>query len=381
VRDDQFRRVEHPEGERASPAVRARRHKLYELEVVRVLTFACVIAVHVVSHTARGEAPLVGVLILLHFTREAFFALTGFVLMYSQLRKPTPLHRFWPKRFLLVGVPYVVWSFIYCVVSAIGKPFELGPFLVHFLFSTLTGTAYYHLYFLLVTMQIYLLFPLLMRLVKATRRRHLLLVGVSFAVQLTISALDAYKPGSLHWINLFSNVINYQAFIIAGAVAADHAGAVLRWVREHRRLIAVVTAIAAAAAIGAYVLQLQWGFSPYRAATAYQPIVILWSGVASVALLALGAWWVDRRPHAPHRTLDYLSDRSFGVFLAHPLVLWALFGVAGGLLNAWPPFTGVLVAYPIVALGALAIADASRRSVLSLPLAGRPRSTLRKNIP
>jgi peptidoglycan/LPS O-acetylase OafA/YrhL len=100
-----------------------------------------------------------------------------------------------------------------------------------------------------------------------------------------------------------------------------------------------------------------------------------------VALLALGAWWVDRRPHAPHRTLDYLSDRSFGVFLAHPPVLWALLGVAGGLLNAWPPFTGVLVAYPIVALGALAIADASRRSVLSLPLAGRPRSTLRKNIP
>lgn len=357
------------------------RRKLYELEVVRVLTFACVIAVHVVSHTSRGSAPLVAALILLHFTREVFFALTGFVLTYSYLRKPTPMRRFWPKRFLLVGVPYLVWTLIYCAIGAIGSPFEAGPFLLHLLLATLTGTAYYHLYFLLVTMQIYLLFPLLIRLVIATRRRHWLLVAVAFAVQLMVSALDAYLPGSLHWINIVSNVIDYQAFIIGGAVAADHADEVLRWVRRHGRLIAVVTALSAAAAIGGYALQLHAGFSPYRAATAYQPIVILWSVPAAAALLAIGAWWVDRRPTARHRTLDYLSDRSFGVFLAHPLVLWALLGVAGGILNTWPPLVATLVAYPIVALGALGIADAARRSILSLPLAGRPRAARRKNIP
>jgi peptidoglycan/LPS O-acetylase OafA/YrhL len=357
------------------------RRKLYELEVVRVLTFACVIAVHVISHTARGDVPLVASLTLLHFTREAFFALTGFVLTYSYLRKPKPMREFWPKRFLLVGVPYVVWSFIYCVVSAIGKPFDPGSFVLNFLWVTLTGKAYYHMYFLLVTMQVYLLFPLLVALVKATRRWHWLLASLAFAVQLTISAMDAYKPGSLHWINLFSNVINYQAFVIGGAVAAYHADAVLRWVRVHARLIVIVTVLSAAAAIGGYVVQLQWGYSAYRAATAFQPIVIAWSAVATVALLAIGAWWVDRRPDAAHSTLDYLSDRSFGVFLAHPLVLWVLLELAGGILNSWPPVLSAVVAYPIVALGALGIADVSRRSILSLPLAGRPRATRRKNIP
>jgi len=357
------------------------RRKLYELEVVRVLTFACVIAVHVISHTSRGSVPIVASLTLLHFTREVFFALTGFVLTFSYLRKPKPMRQFWPKRFLLVGVPYVVWSFVYCVISAIGKPFDLGGFVLHFLYATLTGTAYYHLYFLLVTMQIYLLFPLLIALVKATRRWHWQLVALAFAVQLTISALDAYKPGSLHWINLFSNVINYQAFIIGGAVAAYHSDAALQWVRDHLRLIAIVTPIAAAAAIGVYLLQLQWGYSAYRAATAYQPVVIAWSVVAGVALLAIGAWWVDRNPSAPHRALDYLSDRSFGVFLAHPLVLWTLLGLTGALLGSWPPLISTLVAYPIVALGALGIADGARRSILSLPLAGRPRTSRRKNNP
>ncbi|NNC11158.1 acyltransferase [Planctomonas sp. JC2975] len=358
-----------------------RRRKLYELEVVRVLTFACVIGVHVVSHTAQGSAPIVGSLILLHFTREVFFALTGFVLTLSYLRKPKPMREFWPRRFLLVGVPYLVWSLIYCIISAIGKPFDLWQFLQHYFWASLTGTAYYHMYFLLVTMQIYLLFPLLVWLVKATRRWHWLLVSLSFALQLTISAFDQYKPGSMHWINLFSNVINYQAFIIAGAVGAYHSTAVLQWVRVHRRLIAVITPIAAALTIGAYLLQLSWGYSVYAASTAYQPAVLVWSAVVAVALLAIGAWWVDRRPEDPHRTLDYLSDRSFGVFLAHPLVLWLLLLVAGGLLNSWPPLVSTIVAYPIVALGALGIADVARRSILSLPLAGRPRSTRRKNIP
>jgi peptidoglycan/LPS O-acetylase OafA/YrhL len=362
-------------------AATTRRRKLYELEVVRVLTFACVIAVHVVSHTAAGSVPLIASLILLHFTREVFFALTGFVLTFGYLRHPRPMRKFWPRRFLLVGVPYLVWTFIYCVVSQIGHPFDLGAFLAHLGLAALTGTAYYHLYFLLVTMQIYLLFPLLIRLVILTRRWHWLVLVIAFAVQLTTSGLDAYAPGSLHWLNIVSNVIDYQAFIIGGAIAADHVTAVMAFVRTHRRGIAIATVASAAITVAVYYVQLAVGFSASRAATAYQPVVILWSVVAGVALMALGAWWVDRRPDAHHRTLDYLSDRSFGVFLAHPLVLWALLGIVGGFVSGWPPVLVALAAYPIVALGALAIADGARRSILSLPLAGRPHTARLKNIP
>ncbi|GAB3390771.1 acyltransferase [Humibacter soli] len=359
-----------------------RSRKLYELEVVRVLTFACVIAVHVVSHTARGDVPLIASLMLLHFTREVFFALTGFVLTLSYLRRPQPMRTFWPKRFLLVGVPYLVWSLIYCIVDQVGHPFDLGAFVVHYLWAVLTGTAFYHMYFLLVTMQIYLLAPLLFRLVVWSRRWHWLVLAIAFAGQLTTSSLDAYAPGSLHWLNIVTNVINYQAFVIGGAIAADHVPAVMAFVRAHRRGIAITTVVAAILTLGVYFFQVfVVGYSPYRAATAYQPAVILWSVVAGVALMAIGAWWIDRRADAPHRTLDYLSDRSFGVFLAHPLVLWALLAVAGSLFDSWPPVVVALVAYPIVALGALGIADGARRSILSLPLAGRRHTPRLKNTP
>ena len=100
----------------AAPAP-ARKH-LWEVDVVRILTFLCVIAVHTTSHTvATDDLPLNLLLGLLHFTRNVFFALTAFVLVYSYLHKPVPMKKFWPRRFLLVGVPYVVWSVIYFVAQ------------------------------------------------------------------------------------------------------------------------------------------------------------------------------------------------------------------------------------------------------------------------
>ncbi len=48
-----------------------RRH-VHEADVVRVLTFACVIGVHTLSHSAPASSVSAnGILMLLHFTREA----------------------------------------------------------------------------------------------------------------------------------------------------------------------------------------------------------------------------------------------------------------------------------------------------------------------
>ena len=47
---------------------------LYEVDVLRILTFACVIGVHTTSHTvADDDVPLNALLGLLHFTRLVFF--------------------------------------------------------------------------------------------------------------------------------------------------------------------------------------------------------------------------------------------------------------------------------------------------------------------
>jgi hypothetical protein len=70
--------------------------------------------------------------------------------------------------------------------------------------------------------------------------------------------------------------------------------------------------------------------------------------------------------------VDIISDRSFGIFLSHPLVLWVLLWVGGGWVETTVPTPWLTpFAYVVVVLLAFVIADLTRRTPLSLPLAGR----------
>jgi peptidoglycan/LPS O-acetylase OafA/YrhL len=354
--------------------------RLYEVDIVRILTFACVIAVHVTSHTvAADDVGLHGLLTLVHFTRLVFFLLTAFVLLLGQLHRPRPMRRFWPKRFLLVGIPYVAWSVIYFTAANLYSPHaDLGQSLVTLLYRIVTGSAWYHLYFLLVTMQVYLLVPLIVWFVRRTRGHHRLVLAIFFLLQLAITAVYMYHPfGSLGWYGLAEKQFfwSYPFFIVAGAIVADHARPFLSWVRAHRRLIGVVVIGGAVLTLGVWQLQhLLLGMSLYRAGTPLQPVIMVWAVCVALGFLAVGTWWADRRVEGSRfsRAVDRVSDRSFGIFLVHPMVLWVLLWVG----DDWVPDTVAkpwltLVAYLVVIGVSYAVADLARRSPLSLPLAGR----------
>jgi peptidoglycan/LPS O-acetylase OafA/YrhL len=362
----------------AAPVPRDRSH-LWEIDIVRILTFLCVIGVHTTSHTAAstdlGQYLLLG---LLHFTRNVFFALTAFVLVYSYLHRPVPMRRFWPKRFLLVGLPYVAWSIIYFVAGTLHTPSSqsLGQQTLNFLGELLTGTAWYHLYFLLVTMQVYLLVPVILWFVSKTRGHHWRVLAIAFGVQLIIVGDYVYLPASVAFLhgNQTSIFLSYEFFIVAGAIAADHYVAFLAWVRAHRRLIGWVTLGTAALTVGVFLIAVRVGAAYYLAVTPLQPIMMVWGTAVAFGFLAIGTWWADRRKANGFGTrfVGLASDRSFGIFLSHPLVIWILLWVG----NDWfertvPKPLLTLVIYLLVIVGAILITEIARRTPLSLALTGR----------
>lgn len=364
--------------ETAQRAPRERKH-LWEVDVVRILTFLCVIAVHTTSHTiASNDLPLYLLLGLLHFTRNVFFALTAFVLVYSYLHRPVPMRKFWPRRFLLVGVPYVVWSVIYFSASNIYNQSHssLGVLALRLLGHILTGTAWYHLYFLLVTMQVYLLVPVILWLIRKTRGHHLAVLVVAGAVQLVIVALYFYWPGTVAFLGGYTKeyFFSYIFFILAGAIGADHYKEFLPWVRNHRPAIGVGVAITGVVTIGVFLLQIALGDSPYHAGTPLQPIVIVWGAAVSMGFLALGTRWADRRNPTGlgTRFVAVASDRSFGIFLSHPLFIWILLWIGDDWVeNTIPKPWLTLVVYILVILLAIGLTEVFRRTPLSLPLTGR----------
>ena len=353
---------------------------LYEVDILRILTFACVIGVHTTSHTvASDDVGLNALLGLLHFTRLVFFSLTAFVLVYSYTLRPRPMSQFWPKRFLLVGVPYLAWSFVYVASSWLLDGTRRGdvPDLVRtFAEGIVTGTSWYHLYFLLVTMQVYLLLPVIAWLVRKTRGHHVAVLVVALIVQLVVFAGYKYFPASDAWLQGYQKqfFFSYVFFIVSGAIAADHADGFLRFIRVHRRAVLWGFVGVGVLTLAVWAVQVGVGQSLYAAGTPLQPVQVIWSSAVFVGFLAIGARWADRRrPGSPlARVVDYGSDRSFGIFLSHPFMIWILLYGDSWLERVVPKPWLTLVTYLLVLVLSVAVTEAFRWTPLSVPLTGRP---------
>jgi len=187
---------------RSEPVPRPTRH-LDQVDLVRLLAFTAVIAVHSIDFTQTDASQIAaGTLMLLQFGRAVFFALTGFVLVYATKNRPLDNSTFWRRRFPYVLVPYLAWSVIYYwfgVLTGVWPPFSWSAFYGHVEY----GDAGYHLYFLLVTMQLYLVFPLVLRFVRATRHRAWLVLGVVAAADLVWQAVLQYGQPPGNWVGWF----------------------------------------------------------------------------------------------------------------------------------------------------------------------------------
>jgi peptidoglycan/LPS O-acetylase OafA/YrhL len=356
---------------------------LHAVDVVRFVTVAGVIAVHVLilavpaASVAGGAAT-----VLLHVNREVFVFLTAFVLAYSYRRRPLDRRSFWRRRYPFVVAPLLVWSAVYVVVR--GWPGSIPSVLAHLPYDVFV--ARYHLYFLLVTLQLYAVFPWL--LAGLRRVRHpVLVLAASAAGQLALTAAvhyDLRAPGVLGaWLSHPDSwVFSYQLYVLGGALAALHFEEVTRWVRQRSSAIAGAAAAAAGLGLASYLFDVQRGVSPGRAAEVFQPALTIESICAVVALYAVGLWVTERASSARLRFMERSSDVSFGVYLAHPLVLQLLWSAAGafGLVAALDSLPGVVLVplvlvtmVPTAYLLTAAAVHAARRTPASLALTGRAR--------
>ena len=361
---------------------------------MRILAVTGVIAVHSItlvdtaSNVAAGTA-----LMVLHTSREIFFALMALVLAYNYrdgvLRPGTrwaSLRRFWRRRYLLVVVPYVVWSAVYFFADAVPLHPVSGA-LRTFAFDLVTGGARYHLYFLLITMQMYLVFPLLMAFIRWTRGFHGFVFLAALAYQLLFT--QAYHagwhlPGPLaFWLRYPDSLLpSYVLYIVGGALLAVHLEGALALVRRWWPVAALIAIAGTALALGAYWYAINiLGQAPTQAAEVFQPALTIESLTATLGLFTLGVGWEALlRPRWLRALISDGADSSFGIFLAHPLVLQAMVVVLTslGVLRAVTDLrfsvslgVAVLVITPAVLILTWLIVFLLRRSPLSMPLTGR----------
>src|SRR5215469_10923219 len=140
-----------------------RERHLYEIDVIRAVTALSVVAVHslaftiILTHTAAGQLIQSAVIGALHFTREIFLSITAFVMVYGYAHRPFSGRSFWKKRGIGVLLPYVAWSLFYEFVMQ--PPLPAGPWILRTLSDLVTGSAAFQLYYILLTLEAYLILP------------------------------------------------------------------------------------------------------------------------------------------------------------------------------------------------------------------------------
>lgn len=346
---------------------RARDH-LYEIDVIRAVTALCVVGVHSVAFTVVLAQSQVGLQIqsaavsALHFTREIFIAITGFVLLYTYANRPFSAKTFWRKRGIGVLLPYVVWSLFYDWRTK--PPLPPGPWLLRAAGDLLTGGASFQLYFILLTLEFYLILPWFLPFMRRVGKRPWRLLAASFALQLVALFLD-YRylqagPFSATALGQFLNgnqsrlLPLYQFYMIFGALAAMYVTRVRAFVLKHGAWTVAGLAVGLVLLWGNFI----WQVDVARQGTGYaisvfQPAMAVYGLAVSAFLYWITYRWAVRRAPAPprgHRFWLLLSNASFGIYLMHAYVLDVTMDqIVPRLPAAWPEPLRVVLVWMLVA--------------------------------
>lgn len=364
-----------PSADMPSDAPLHPREHLAQLDIVRIAAFVAVIAVHAIDFTqGPANAFAAGTLMVLQFGREVFFALTGFVLVHSVSDGPVEPLRFWRRRIPAILVPYLAWTAVYEVQNVVST----GPRpLSVIVWDIITGGAQYQLYFLVVTIQLYLVFPWLVRAVRRTRRRAgwiLATVGtVNMAWLAALHDLPAPHGWAAGlWTHGYELLPTYAIYVVGGCYAALHRHRIDAVIEHHRRRIIAGAVALAASGLVAFAVQLG-PRAPRDAGSVLQPAMVLVSVAAGIVLYVTGRRWA-RGPQRGGAAVRAASDISFGVYLAHPLVLTVILSHGFGYGSQVVPSTvATLIAGAGCAVGAVVISWVLRETPLSLLFTGRPR--------
>ena len=120
--------------------------------------------------------------------------------------------QFWRRRFGLIVGPYPVWTRVYAITDRLivdDDPFPApGGFLTDLAHDAATGTGKYQLYFLLISMQIYLMFPALAWVLRRYAGHPWRMLTAGFVVQVAMFVLYQYvpRPSGHGWSLLFGHL-------------------------------------------------------------------------------------------------------------------------------------------------------------------------------
>lgn len=353
-----------------------------EIEYMRGFAALAVIAVHISMNYT--QIPTVNLLALLnlfiyiaaHFAVPVFVFISGWVLAARYARE-YPVMTFYRRRARTILLPYLFFTALYLMVRVDGTIGFAGvPTPGRVVEALLLGTAAYHLWFFVLIIQLYLLYPLIAlgydRFDRAGTGLCLLLLLL--IVQPLWNA-GAHLVGGLagpEWYTVLIRLFpSHLFYFVLGIHVARHTDNFRSQLRSLSAAWVIVSAGAGALFLGGMWAAAVFRYGSLSGATlavfcVYRILEPLYY-VPVIAALVLAAWRLEDGEGRPAGASRSFGEHSYGIYLVHPLVIAAgaslWFSLTGLSWADWPT-------YPAIFLAAAAASYGAVRGASGMPYAG-----------
>ncbi|UNK21210.1 acyltransferase [Paenibacillus sp. N3/727] len=326
-----------------------KRENIPELQLVRAFAILGVLSVHSTSYASTAMTGsnyffLYNFMnIFMKYGTPTFIFLSSFVLFYNYYERPLTkelIGGFFKKRMLFIIIPYIVFSALYFGLLHMlhYQDRSLQDTVESFIGKLLTGKAYTHLYFVFISIQFYVLFPIILWLFKKAPLLTRWAIPIGLAVQWTFVLLNKYYwqvPNKGSWS------LSYMAYFMLGACIGIYYPKLKGWLTlsldkaTWSRMIGWIVLWTCWAAAGLTHVYLYYNYRLYGAmynSTLYELMWNLHTYLGALTLLQLAFVVYRKAPRGLTSTLERLGALSFGIYLIHPFFLL--------LYRQYPPLSG-----------------------------------------
>ncbi|MBD8499431.1 acyltransferase [Paenibacillus arenosi] len=356
--------------------------RIEELTILRAFAFLAIVLQHSIGEYIvredinRTDSILIS--LLYHFTRfgTLTFVFISTVLLFYSRHSTAKYGTFLMRRAQGLLIPFALWTLIYCAFILQGDMFTIEGW-TKIAQQLINPTYGYHLWFILMIFQLYLVFPLLLKIVHKVQTK------------LRAVAKDKGMNHSKQWIillmmgiALFYLALMDWSYRIAPEWAPE-ANEAVAYMLEHRTKFVVMYVLYIALGIlCAYRLpewrkwvqrMLPWSALVFGAAYLYSSYRLFAGGVEpvnvnistylkpSIAILAVSqmlllyvfALNIVKRQGMLYRCLKWVGTYSFPAYLVHALVLSGVALWTRTLMLEGQHFIVTIVTWVVVAVGSL----------------------------
>lgn len=290
--------------------------RIGEINILRGIAGLAVVMVHIsaiaVSTLQReGFLPLIYSIINrgLKFTTPTFIFISGLLLLYKYKNEEINYPLFLYSRFRAILIPYISWSLVYYLYFVYTGIYIFS--IKDLVFRLLLGSHSYHLYFIVIILQFYLLFGLFLYGFKRLNPSILLLA----ALVINLVSLKYLKIDYSDRIFL-----NYIFYFALGCYWGLYIEKVQKLITNHRSKLTIAYIIVAAIYIGQFYLYNSKGIAIKSIYVDYMWLIF---SFVSITFLSSMSKMIDE---VGNKRLDtfcrFIGRSSFSTYLMHPFVLY-----------------------------------------------------------